>query len=573
MNFILRNGLRLLLVLLWPMILLLSGWLLMRKKRYAFAVKHKLTDIIINTLLFTIVGIAVIWLFFHMENTIYSYDYSGHWLRSLYIKKWFFENPASILGQVYNSMNHQEYSYLPALLMLGVTLISPSYGWFCVSIFLNFVVPTFILLQVFYFSFNMENPRLPLLISAVFYPLWFILFNGEVDIGNLFFLMMMILLTLHQEWKHIDWIDTFSVNLFALLLIFFRRYSLYMLVVFYPAYLLKYVFASRYMKEKKLLRNLLLLFSSGAIALLVLLLFFRPYIGMILGNNFSEAYEAYDRTGKISEFISYFSLLIISFVVYGVYRLVKEKEIETLFDLFLMTVVPLLLFWRVQSLEHHHYTIITLPLLYAFAYGMINMWKQRKKALPFVLSAFLCLNAMLVLSPMPQIPLISTPRRSPEKMADIDKIRELSTTLYYLTEGEGISAYMASGSLDFNDDILRNAALPDLSQIPQIDSAVLDLRDGFPRDLQFIKYIITIDPIQYFNKPYQHIYDIISNALWTEPLIQEIYQLVYTTEIDDMKIEIYERTGDFSPAVKEYFYNEIIQIYPDKAEEFRYILD
>ena len=184
MNFILRNGLRLLLVLLWPMILLLSGCLLMRKKRYAFAVKHKLTDIIINTLLFTVAGIVVIWLFFHMENTIYSYDYSGHWLRSLYIKKWFFENPASILGQVYNSMNHQEYSYLPALLMLGITLISPSYGWFCISVFLSFVVPTFVLLQVFYFSFNMDNPRLPLLISAVFYPLWFILFNGEVDVGN-----------------------------------------------------------------------------------------------------------------------------------------------------------------------------------------------------------------------------------------------------------------------------------------------------------------------------------------------------------------------------------------------------
>ena len=158
-------------------------------------------------------------------------------------------------------------------------------------------------------------------------------------------------------------------------------------------------------------------------------------------------------------------------------------------------------------------------------------------------------------------------------MTDIDKIRELSTTLYYLTEGEGISAYMASGSLDFNDDILRNAALPDLSQVPQIDSAVLDLRDGFPKDLQFIKYIITIDPIQYFNKPYQHIYDIISNALWSEPIIQEIYQKVYTTEIDDMKIEIFERTGEFSPAVKEYFYNEIIKIYPDKGKDFAYILD
>ncbi len=573
MNFILRNGLRLLLVLLWPAILVLSGCLLMRKKRYAFAVKHKLTDIIINTILFAVAGIAVIWLFFHMENTIYSYDYSGHWLRSLYIKKWFFEDPASILGQVYNSMNHQEYSYLPALLMLGITLISPSYGWFCISIFLNFIVPTFVLLQVFYFSFNMENPRLPLLISAIFYPLWFILFNGEVDIGNLFFLMMMILMTLHQEWKHIDWIDTLSVNLFALLLIFFRRYSLYMLVAFYPAYLLKYVFAARHMKEKKLPRNLLLLFSSGAITLLILFLFFRPYIVMVLGNNFSEAYEAYNRSGKILEFISFFSLLVISVGLYGIYKLIKEKETETLCYLFLMIVIPLLLFWRVQSLEHHHYTIVTLPVLYVFSYGMIGLWSQKKKALPFVLSAFLGLNAMIVLSAVPQIPLVNTPRRTPEKMTDIDKIRELSTTLYYLTEGEGISAYMASGSLEFNDDILRNAALPDLNMMPQIDSAVLDLRDGFPRDLQFIKYIITIDPIQYFNKPYQHIYDIISIALWSEPLIQEIYQKVYTTEIDDMNIVIYERTGDFSPAVKEYFYNEIIRIYPDKAEEFRYILD
>jgi hypothetical protein len=294
---------------------------------------------------------------------------------------------------------------------------------------------------------------------------------------------------------------------------------------------------------------------------------------MVLGNNFSEAYVAYDRAGKISEFISYFSLLIISFAIYGIYRLAKEKEIETLCDLFLMTVIPLLLFWRVQSLEHHHYTIVTLPVLYAFLYGMIGLWNQRNKALPFVLSAFLGFNAMLVLSPIPQVPLISTSRRIPVKTAEIDKIRELSATVYYLTEKESVPAYMASGSLEINSDILCNAALPDLSRIPLIDCTMLDLLDGFPRDLQFIKYIITIDPIQYFNKPYQHIYDIISNALWSEPLIQEIYQLVYTTEIDDMKIEIYERTGDFSPAVKEYFYNEITRIYPDKAEEFRYILD
>ena len=36
---------------------------------------------------------------------------------------------------------------------------------------------------------------------------------------------------------------------------------------------------------------------------------------------------------------------------------------------------------------------------------------------------------------------------------------------------------------------------------------------------------------------------------------------------------IFEKTGEFTPAIKEYFYNQMINYYPDKTELFSYILD
>ena len=109
---------------------------------------------------------------------------------------------------------------------------------------------------------------------------------------------------------------------------------------------------------------------------------------------------------------------------------------------------------------------------------------------------------------------------------------------------------------------------------PNIDSAVFDIRDGFPRDYQFIKYIITSDPITYTDQKYQHMFDVISDAIVNNEEISSIYNPIYSTKLyDTYTITIYEKVGEYTPTMKEYFYNQMLKHYPDKADYFSYILD
>lgn len=572
---LLANIYRFVLLMIYPCLLLVSFLLLNRKKRYHYIFKFRLKDLIVNTFVFTAIGVMILIVFFKLENTIYSYDYSGHWIRSLYLRKWFLEDPFIVLKNVYDSMNHADYSYLPALLTLGITLVSPGYGWFCISIFISFVVPLFVLLQIWCYSTYNTRPGLMLVGGLTFYPLWFVLFNGEVDVGMPLFFMMMVLLTLHQSFNEIDWIDNLAVNLYAFILIFFRRYSLYPLVAFYLSYVIKYLFELSFLRNRNHLRNLWFMICSGLPALIVILLFFRPYLLMVLGNRFSEAYAAYDHSGKFGAFVGFFSLPLLALSLCGLYSFFKEREYGLVVSAVLQIFFPLIMLWQIQIQEQHHYSMVVLPLALLFIKGLYVISEKPKrnpKLLIALLTFILAANTLVIFSQVKPVPFINTVRRQPKNYG-VDDIKQLSSKLYELTEGEGITAYLASGSSFINDDLLRNANLPDLNTIPTIDSAILDLRDGFPRDLPYIRYIVTFDPIQYFNKPYQHIYDILSNALWSEPLVQEIYQEVYSQYIDDVHVVIYEKTGEYSPAIKEYFYNEILKFYPDEAEYFKYILD
>ena len=70
-------------------------------------------------------------------------------------------------------------------------------------------------------------------------------------------------------------------------------------------------------------------------------------------------------------------------------------------------------------------------------------------------------------------------------------------------------------------------------------------------------------------------FDVITNAIKSNELISSIYTPIYEKKIDEDKytVTIYERTGEYTTEMKQYFYDEMIKIYPDKTEYFAYILD
>lgn len=139
-----NNIYRIIAVLIYPLLLLFTFFTIYRKNKYKQAIKNNIKPLIINALFIIILFSVFIFFFLRQEHTIYSWDYSGHWVRSLTLRKIFFENPSQIFKTVFDSMNNSDYSYVPALFSLPFIIINTGYPFFCVGNFICFVDAKFI---------------------------------------------------------------------------------------------------------------------------------------------------------------------------------------------------------------------------------------------------------------------------------------------------------------------------------------------------------------------------------------------------------------------------------------------
>ena len=559
-----NNLIRILLVLIYPIILLGAFFLIYRK--YKNTIKGNLKPLIINTVLgFLVISIGLI-VFYHFEDTIYAYDYAGHWLRALTLRQHFFNNPKDILSLVYYSMNNYDYSYLPALFGLPFIIINTSYVFFSISNLLIFLLPTYLLLQILYFKYINKSKYLPLIIFLVFYPLYLTLFFGKVDCSGLFFITLAYSLIILPNFEEIDLLDNLSINIFVVLAVFLRRWYLYSIICLYLAYFIKFLFNRNLNNFKKLV-------SSGIFALVIMLLFFRTFITNSLTNNFEEIYAFYNHEGKFISFINNISPIIFLVSIIGAFKLFKNDL--SLFIINIVSIVlPCALIWRIQSFEYHHYYIFILNILILFVYGLISL-KDLNKYIPKVILVLLVIQIPLIFSYVGNtMPIFTNIRKNPEVLKDKKEIVELAYYLRSIETDDETSAFLSAGTYGIiTDDLIRNALLPDIDA-PHIDSAVFDIRDGFPKDFEYIRYIITVDPIVYADENFQHMFTIISDAITKDPEISSIYNPIHTTRLlDKYTVTVYEKTGVLTKEMKKHFYDEMLKYYPDKAEYFSYILD
>lgn len=555
--------LKYLLFLIYPLILLLC-WILVYKK-YKNTIIENIKPLLINSIIVSIIICLGLFIFLSFEDTIYTYDYAGHWIRSLEIKNLFINNPGKILPLVYDSMNNMDYSYLPALFIFPFLLIKEGFRWFSLTNYLLFLLPAIILLQILYFDKTTLNKYLPIILAITIYPLYLTLFYGKVDACGLFFITMCYALVILPNTNEISNIDNLTINLFAFLAIFLRRWYLYSVLCFYIMYFIKLLIK----KDIKLFKGFVLSFVLVAI---VVLLFFRNFLFMSLTNNFAEVYQFYNRDNKLLSFINYLSPIILIVSLLGIYKEFKDNKLLLVTNL-ISIIVPCILVWRIQSFEFHHYYIFLLNILILFISGIVFIANNKKIIIMPVL-LIMVIQALLIFTHTNSIPLLTSIRKTPEVLDNKNELVELSSYIKSIEPDEYTTAFIAGGSYGIiTDDLLRNATLPNLD-MPNIDSSVFDIRDGFPKDMQFIKYVVLINPSLYMDKDYQHMYDVINDAIINNKDVSGIYNKIKEMPInDDYTATIYERTGDFTPEIKQYFYDQMISYYPNKEDFFSYILD
>ena len=83
MDTIFKNLFRIFAVSFYPMVLVLLFIIVFNRKEYYNTLKKNIRYILFNTVLISSISIVVIFVFFKYENMIYSYDYAGHWVRTL----------------------------------------------------------------------------------------------------------------------------------------------------------------------------------------------------------------------------------------------------------------------------------------------------------------------------------------------------------------------------------------------------------------------------------------------------------------------------------------------------------
>lgn len=546
---------KLLIFAIYPLILMSIFYKFYQIDELKKIIKNKYKIILINTLIFILFTTVLVFIYFKFEDKIYQRDYSGYWVKSLEFKQILNTNPLDIFNKLYNSMLHYDYTYLPNLYLVFLMNFFSSFKSFVLSIALTFIAPLTVIIQLIYFTFNKKDNfyhnHLIIVIMIIFYPLYFNILNGNVDVVGLIFIASLFLISFYDQ-------EGLFINFLVFNLIFLRRWYLFYVVAYYI-----YLFIKTIININK---NSLIKFLKTFIPLtIVLIIFFNPYLIRLFTNNFKEAYEFYNQPNKLMNLINFYSPIISIITIISIYYLKNKKNLILFFVV--TTIIPYILIARIQSLGFHHYHLMNLNILIILIIFFLNI-----KKISYILLVILSVQSLLIYQEI-KIPLFTQIKKIPEIMEYKKDIQNLTNYLETISSEEWQSSYIASGDYNFNDDLIRNANLPVLTNRVKIESNVLDLRDGFPKDLKHINYVLITKPTLYLNQKYQKTYDIITNAILNEKLFSDTYQKIKEFKINGVDVLIYERVKDLSYEQKLYFYNEMIKHYPNHQDYFKYILD
>ena len=527
--------------------------------------KKNFKNILINLVIVLVIGVVGILVFFQFEkDAVYVYDNVGYYIKSLEMLQIFWQEPSKLFPKVFNTINNSDYSYLPSLFNFYGLMINNSYAFYCAINFVIFLIPTiFLLLLIYYRNFN--NKLTPMFVFMGFYPLWLTLFYGRVDCLGLFPLLIFYIFILFTDFEKINWLDTLLINILTLLLMFERRWYLYALVGAYLAYLIKAIYNAY--QNKKYLNNAIKFVLSGLLALVILLVFFNGFVQNVMLTNNAEAYAYYNHSGKLLAVINFYSIIICVVSLFGLFKLFKTNRLLTI-QLLITLIIPTMMFWMTQSFDLHHYLIICLPILFLFVHGFEQI---TIKYINIVIILLLLIQTIFIFIPT-RIPGFTTAKRLANPNPYKEELYDVADYLCGISKDEGIYAYVATGNNEFCDDAIRNVLLPNVD-FPNMVSYIFDIRDGFPRDFGNIKYFVLSDPIFYMDENYQHMYKIISDAIMHDDTTSSNFEKVNEFDLkDNVKVYVYEQVGEYTNKMKEYFFNKMLEYYPDKADYFSYIL-
>lgn len=543
--------------------------MILKKLNINFNKKEKIWIITIISLIYLFYFVSVLG-----RKFIYYWDFSCYYNIQRTLESSF--NTSIIKGIRYfvGSTWSGEYgcflSFFPEIIFNFTNKTINSYVLSCVLLIVPYLIISFsILIKKLIEVFKIKKERfffpIGLLVLTLFPIIHATFIYGQPDIFGLFFVFLIIALTIDYDFYKLDYERLFLIGILTFFLLITRRWYMYFILVYYLCYGLLVIISN--FKDKNKLK---LILKHAIIYILVMGLFLGvtlfPLFKNILVTGYS--YEFYLTGGFKQELlnqINHLGYLLLSIIIIGIVfgiirREYRKYSVLMLLEYFLI----ILIFTRMQNMGLHHSMLLVyiyLYFIYMFIILVINT-KVIKYLIVIIMITNFSFGILNTNSKVFTDVLLRTPIQE-----DYNKILKVGSWLKDNLKDD--NAYMITHNDMYNPDKFRNIYLPNqdiMNHLPY-GSAIVGVHK-FPIELFDSKYVITTSP--FVNTSIEDKYNKVFNELVSRNVFKKVKEF-------DMKngytILIYERVEKVTIEEVELYQQELEDLSKTYPGLYKKILD
>lgn len=512
-----------------------------------------------------LLGLVVIGVF-NYEDFIYYWDYSGYWTMALDTSQAICQRPQGTLQWLYTSVCVDEYNrWIPLLTGIPLQLLGRTYGAYIATLVLTFLMPTAAtyaaLTQMLMSRGCKKRITTPWLFAFFAFSGAMLLptLNGYADAACILLIAVLTALAVYTDLTRFQPLELVLMGLTISHLALMRRSYDYWILTFAVACvvltlirLLQNKGQARKQALQGALGNLTVILGLGVV---VFICFFR-YIQSALSLDVGFAYQAWSATRTYdswADFIQNYGLVILGAAVVGIFLVRGADILQTAAVVACCICVGLLMLQTMTSSPFalHSYYWITGQILLLAGMGLYAIYGRLAArssqcflaGLVLFISAGFLHSIHIITIPAPIQTLFPAKYYAIKQSDTKDDVLAVLNTISMLPE-ECPSIYVLGTDSEFNDDILRNANLPNHFNNANIfTTAHVDFREGFYTTLLDAEYVLTISPTEYhLTEEYQKVVAIPSQLIGNEDsAFSQCYEEVANVPFEDRVVNIYKR--------------------------------
>ena len=527
------------------------------------------------------------------EKYIYYWDHSTYWIKSLEAFEICNESLFSAIKRIFSSIYYDDYNLLQGMLMaLPLKILGDQYLSYILVIYIQFLIPTsfvgMIIIMNLLKKYSNINIKSYYIFGCNLFFVWFWqpTLNGYADMAAVLLVALCILITFSMDFCFFNPTKSILISVMLFGSVLLRRYFAYWVVGYSCSISIIALIQMKRFGWSKIKSSIINVTKNFIIIygfmIVILIIFFKPFLMRSLFNNYAIAYQAYNTSdvySKILELVKYLGIIYaIAAFCMVCYSVKKKKYLDEVIFLLISTSISVFTFYRTQNMGIQHYYIISVQMLILIVLGICILADNAGRFSKIVLLASVTmymLNFVHGISLLPgvlQSKIIwSNNTYKPKQREDMEEILLLKKYIQEATpEREGV--YVIGSSVIMTSDILSCSYLPNLTpDINILSASQVDLRDGFNTSFFDAKVIVCATPAQYHLSPEtQRVTGILTDEFENEnsPIRKNFIRGNSFVIENGVTVNVFIKAKNFTKAEVEYLANKFDKYYLDYPELF-----